>query len=194
MSGVLNVRVGRATSPEALPILSMPLSAVSRQTATLTLPAGAELLSIEADAPLAAAGGDVTLTPMQLARTPVFARASLVRPAATCYFLDDNVFVESEGFWIRGQSRTSLAIAGPGGQPVSLGLTNGGASNQVTVSVAGAPELTFALAPGETREVPLTRGAASGARIDITSAAGFRPSDDGASKDARYLGVFVRLR
>jgi hypothetical protein len=114
---------------------------------------------------------------------------------ATVFFLDDRSFPEPEAFWVGG-ARASSVVLQPDRprQTVALLLRNGAAGNRVTIESGGwRSEAT--MEPGEERriEVPLDirRGATL---VRFASSSGFRPSAvDPASRDHRFLGVWVKL-
>jgi hypothetical protein len=106
------------------------------------------------------------------------------------FFLDDHVFPEADGFWVKGAQSADMVIAWDDpGRPVELRLANGTAPNAVVIEIAGIQK-TMTLAASEVRrwEVPLS--GARTAAVRITSPAGFRPSDAGGA-DSRFLGVRV---
>ena len=75
----------------------------------------------------------------------------------------------------------------------ALLVRNGGVPNRVALTV-GSWSATLDLMPGEERpiSVPLVAGRA---RLVVSSAAGFRPSDvDPGSKAGRVLGVWFQVR
>ena len=105
------------------------------------------------------------------------------------YFLDDNVFVEGDGFWVRGGQAADVVIAAPGGRRIStIELMNGGTTNLVEVS-AGAFRTTVPLAPSESHVVDVPLSDEGVAAVRVSSQTGFRPSDSGGSQDTRFWGA-----
>jgi hypothetical protein len=104
------------------------------------------------------------------------------------------VFVEPEGFWIRGGREThAVWSAGPSsaGRTRVLRLRNGGGANEVTVKVGGWSE-AVSLEPWQEHLVTLPAADATGTwRVSIHSSSGFRPSEVSGGADDRYLGVWV---
>jgi hypothetical protein len=187
----LTARIARSREP----LRRWALTPADTSAMTLSLPAGATVLVVEADSPEAAAGLSVTLTPAGTAmRTTGVARSFAVNDDTPVYFLDDNVFVEPAGFWIRGGREThAVWSAGPSsaGRTRVLRLRNGGGANQVTVKVGGWSEVV-PLEAWQERVVTLPAADASGTwRVSIHSASGFRPSEVSGGTDDRYLGVWV---
>ena len=121
--GTLAVRIGRPPAGAAgrppSPLRSFALRSLSDQSRELWLPAGARSLRFEPDAALASFGRTVELVPRSLvARAGATARAAAAYGSADCYFLDDNVFVEGDGFWVRGGQAADVVIAAPGGRRI----------------------------------------------------------------------------
>ncbi len=109
--------------------------------------------------------------------------------------LDDEVYLDPAGFWIRKASRASFAIElePPGTREARVRIANGGAPNRVTVDSALLNE-SYRLAPWEEREFSLTLQGPLVA-FAIASESGFRPSElDPRSRDDRELGVLVGAR
>jgi hypothetical protein len=104
--------------------------------------------------------------------------------------LDDNVFFEPSGFWVRAFDRARFALEQRSTRTTVLSLANGGTANWIAVQ---QPDefVQFSLGPFEAKrlEIPLVDGFGV---ITVESAAGFRPVDqDPSSNDYRPLGVFV---
>lgn len=109
------------------------------------------------------------------------------------FFMDDRAFPEPAGFWVGGGRDTSVAIRPDRPQPIALVLRNGAAANVVTLE-SGSWRDALTLQPGEERRVDIPiDGSRGSALVSIRSSAGFRPSEvDPASRDTRFLGVYVR--
>ncbi len=189
----LTARIGRSRTP----LVSWPVSAGSPQAVSLPLPlpAGASSLSLEADSADTAKGLSVILRPRGPAvKTDAVARAFVMSGDAAVYFLDDAVFVEPSGFWVRGGREARIVwSAGQSavGRTRELRLRNGGAANEVTVSVGGWND-TVRLEPGQEHVVMLPAADATGTwTVVIRSSSGFRPSATSGGNDDRYLGVWV---
>jgi hypothetical protein len=167
---------------------------VNEQTLPLLLPAGAGALFFEPDAGLAAAGDRIELMPLTLG-PPIasYASTSARFGSADVFFHGPTVYVEPDGFWVRGGQTAEFTIAVERGQPrIGLALTNGDAANVLKLEWGSRREtLTLAAAESRTIGVDVTREGS--ALVRLTSPSGFRPSDDGASEDRRYLGVRVRI-
>jgi hypothetical protein len=116
---------------------------------------------------------------------------------AQLFFLDENVWVEPGGFWLRGRS-VARVVAQPAGQrdggPVVLAVRAGAVPTLVTLS-AGAWRHEERLAAGAEQDVTLPAGALAPTVVDIACEDGFRPHEvDPASGDVRLLGAWVTPR
>lgn len=190
---VVAATIGR--SPVPLTTVVVPAGPVTpARVVPVSLPAGASALVLEADSPEGAAGLQVVLRPTgPSGASQMLARRSAPDGDATIFFVDDEVFVEPTGFWVRG-SRTATVVwsGGPAfaGRTRTIRLQNGGAPNEVTVRMGGWQQ-TVTLEPWQESLVSVPAADARGAwYLQIASASGFRPSDVSGS-DGRYLGVWV---
>ena len=110
------------------------------------------------------------------------------------YFLDDRSFPEPSGFWVAGSRETTFAIRPDAPRStVPVLLRNGAADNTIDLESRAWRE-SVALKAGEERRVDVPIDPANGsALLKISSSSGFRPSEvNPASRDTRFLGVFVR--
>ena len=191
---VLTATIGRSTSP--LTTVNLPAGPVEpRRMVPLSLPAGAAVLVIDANSPEGAAGVRVALRPTGPSTgASQLARRSATDGETTMFFIDEAVFVEPTGFWVRGGAETQVVWSGGpalAGRTRTLELQNGGAPNDVTVRMGGWQQ-TVALAPFQEHVVSLPAADATGSwRLLIASAAGFRPSELSGGDDRRYLGVWI---
>jgi hypothetical protein len=186
--GTLAATVGRSRAP----LRRMTLRGASEQVVTLDLPAGAATLTLTLDPTSARATRTIDIAPLTIdrsSRPP--AVTSLSSGNAEVFFYDQQVFVEDDGFWVRGGQATDIAVAVATGRETRVVLTvaNGAVANDVTIN-----DEPLHLAPGETHDVALTIPASGALPVHIRSAAGFRPSDVSSSQDRRYLGVRVSAR
>ena len=190
-AGELLVFVGRASAP----IQRLALKPLNRQSSSLVLPAGALGLTITPDPSLERLAGQIQLTPVRVITSDRLARSGRPYGSTRVFFLDDNVFVEDAGFWVRGGRSAEVLLEGAQHAPTSftLVLQNGRAVNAVELAAGAAPRRET-LRASETRSVDLMSDAAGALRLSIASSSGFRPSDDGASQDGRYLGVWVGVK
>jgi hypothetical protein len=129
---------------------------------------------------------------VQTSAGPRFAEATARYGDTQVFFLDDGVFAEDDGFWVRGARSAEVVVATPVRSSIELSCTNGAAANVVTVH-AGAHREELSLTPNEMRSIALQADATGVVRLTITSTAGFRRSDRGGD-DGRYLGVRVVAR
>jgi hypothetical protein len=121
------------------------------------------------------------------------ARRAVRYESHVVFFIDDRAFPEPSGFWVGGARATVVAIRPDRPRAVALALRNGAAANVVTLQSGGWRE-EIAMQAGEERRVDVPIDAPRGAAlVTIRSSAGFRPSQvDPASRDTRFLGVYVR--
>ncbi len=162
--GRLALRIGRAVRP----FRDIALARLSDQTVPASLPAGAAFLGVEADPTLASTGLSIDLRPDTLL-PPVWplAVASLSGNDITTFFLDRQVYVEDDGFWVRGQAAADLVIAAEGGRSAAaVELTNGPQPNVITLTDPAGRQ-TLRLSASESRRVDLSpRRTRPGARPD----------------------------
>jgi hypothetical protein len=186
--GVLAFRVGRSV----VPVRAFTLRPVPVQAVVISLPAGAQVLTVEAGDQLEDTGGRVELHPILLTEPVAGLAVSSTRYGDTdVYVADGDPFVEPTGFWVRGTGFAEVVLASAtGASEVLLTVRNGGAENTVGVETADGTEM-LTLAPFEARAVRVTLDDRQGAWVRIESADGFRPADVGASDDQRFLGVWV---
>jgi hypothetical protein len=131
--------------------------------------------------------------PVSLAGRSAF--STLSSEGLRLHALDENVYSDPNGFWIRKAARGSFAIEvdSPNAHEALVRIANGGVPNRVSVDSDAVRE-SFPLDPWEEREfrVPLDSRVESFA---VASESGFRPSAlDPRSRDGRELGVLVSAR
>ena len=109
--------------------------------------------------------------------------------------VDDNIFSESDGFWVRGGQVASLYLTPGDADVLRITVRNGGTAGPVVLDVDGRREFAE-LGPHQQHEftVALT-GNKPHVPLTIESVNGFRPSEQNAeSRDNRWLGCWVTLR
>lgn len=185
------VRVGRSRDPLA----EVRLLPGQPAAVPLPLPLGAGVLVAEATQPEAATHVRAGLRAMEVVPETTSGARSFVRRGATDHwFADDAVFVEPDGFWVRGGQQATVALSGgasAAGRSRRLVVRNGGAANEVVIQVDGWSQ-TLTLAEWQEEVVTLPAASAAGAWIvQIRSASGFRPSEVSGGEDRRYLGVWI---
>jgi hypothetical protein len=187
----VSVTIGRSPRPLA--------AATADDTGTviqpLRLPAGARALTVDGTGS-SADGRPAVLLRVAWLRPPLdrLAQVHTRYGESDVFILDGDPYLEERGFWVRGESTAEWLIdAGPAATRRAMLLQNGGAPNQVTVTMGESAE-TFEMTPSETRriEVPLA-GMPAAAAVRIRSAGGFRPAEVGPSDDRRYLGVWIQI-
>ena len=110
------------------------------------------------------------------------------------FHLDNHIYVEPGGFWVRGGRAASILVSPDGASGLFVTIQNGAETGPVTVEIAGCRERVTLDGWEERRfRIPLG-GDEVLVPITITAANGFRPDMvDPASRDERWLGCFVRL-
>jgi hypothetical protein len=192
LAGALDVTVGRRVGP--LVHISLDGVGAAANSTALYLPAGAQVLTVTADALAARTVERVTLQIQSLERGPQRFATSVSRYGDTqVWFTDDRAFPEPEGWWVPGRGSAAVLL-----EPLStraaipLRVRNGAAANRVTL-LSREWRAVLDLEPGEDRpiHVPISGRRAP---LEVASAGGFRPSDvDPSSKDTRLLGVFLAV-
>jgi len=135
------------------------------------------------------------LEPRPASLEGLVALATLPAEGLRVHALDDEVYPDPSGFWIRKGSRASFAIEveSPSRRRARIRIANGGVANLVTVDSDTGKE-SFRLDPWEERDVDLRLDARVEA-FAVESESGFRPSAlDPSSRDSRELGARVTAR
>jgi hypothetical protein len=194
LSGTIEATVGLRVAPFLRTVLhDTPPGATPM---LLDLPAGAQVLTISGDGPVAGDVREVALQVQAFSPAPpaAVARRVMRYGDALVWFLDEGALAEPEGWWVRGGASAAVVIDRTSvNAPHGVLVRNGGAKNHITLT-AGGWTVTLDLAPGEERHVDPPR-LLGRTPLRVASDAGFRPSDvDPASRDERFLGVWLQLR
>ena len=122
------------------------------------------------------------------------ARVVADMPGRYAMYLDDNVYMEPAGFWVRGGRSASMHVTPNGASQLRVLLRNGAEAGQVTLEVDGRREV-LELDRGEAHEVRLSlTGKELTVLLRFEPVNGFRPSErNPESRDTRWLGSHVRL-
>ena len=108
--------------------------------------------------------------------------------------VDDNIFAERTGFWVRGGHASSLHVTPRGASTLRVTVRNGAMPGPVVLDVGGRGEVVE-LGPRQRHEItlPLAENTLA-VPLTIEAANGFRPSEqDTESRDRRFLGCWVTL-
>ena len=108
--------------------------------------------------------------------------------------VDDNIFSELDGFWVRGGRSASLYVAPGDASALRITVRNGATPGPVVLDIGGRHE-TIELGSHQRREitVPLTGKGLEGP-VTIEAVNGFRPSEHNPeTRDIRWLGCWVTL-
>ncbi len=187
------VRLGRSPRPLA----NLTLAPNTAHEFPLVLPAGAAVLLIEAHTAELAGQWDATLVPESLARPgSAMARSVWESPAEIqTFFLDDHVFPEAEGFWVRGSRTAEVVLSGGAafaGRTRVMQVRNGGVDNVVTIT-SGQWREVVTLEAWQEHVVTLPPADVMGSwSLAVTSASGFQPAVLSGGDDTRFLGVWIQ--
>jgi hypothetical protein len=194
-SGWIMVGIGR----DAFSIVTGPMASPP-EPIVLNFPVDVRAIVVRGDEQARRSLSGITIEPLSIVAparriAPGTAIHAVRYDGATVYFLDDRSFPEPEAFWIGGARTSSLVI-----QPdiprssVPLVVRNGPVANRAQLR-SGAWILDIPLAAGEERRVAIPADTARGATpLTVMVTGGFRPSAaDPASRDTRFLGLWVRL-
>jgi len=116
------------------------------------------------------------------------------RSGAYLIYTDEHAYPEGPVFWSRGTAETALWVAPAGASKMTLKLSTGPKSGDVSVSVAGKTQ-TVPVVANEVKDVTfdLPPGG-SMVRLTVRSTVMFRPAEvDRQSTDTRGLGCQVRI-
>jgi hypothetical protein len=141
-------------------------------------------------------------------------------PPVTAYFLDDNAYSrEGDAFWVRGEARAEFMLRAPVVTEVTpagdvfrslrirqlqVVLETGDVPNRVTVDAGSGAEVidipahdvrtvTMAMPSGVPYHVDPQFPMNYVYKMSISSESGFIPMFSSGGRDARYLGIYVRL-
>ena len=137
----------------------------------------------------------LSLTPRRVRPTDALAGRAVRYSTTTVYFLDDASFAEPSAFWVSGGREASIVVEpAERTDAVDFQLRNAPVENRVLLE-AGTWREELTLAAREERRVRVPLDTSRDATlIHLASASGFRPSAvDAASRDDRYLGVWVKI-
>lgn len=118
---------------------------------------------------------------------------------ADTLFFDDLVYVEKDGFWVKGRQATRFMLVPSVNSPVSpltirVLVRNGGVNNTVTVET-GTFQKLLVMKPFEEQELDLPLTPQGTATVRVASGDGFVPSQQTPGNgDNRLLGVWVQPR
>ncbi len=122
------------------------------------------------------------------------ALATLSADGLRFHALDEEVYPDPAGFWIRKGSRASFAIEAQGAplMEARVRIANGGVPNVVSV-ISGTFKESLSLEPWEEREIALSLNDVV-ETLAVESESGFSPKAlDPTSRDDRELGALVAL-
>jgi len=106
--------------------------------------------------------------------------------------LDENIYLDPAGYWVRAGDRAEFVIEGDCRGTCLLTVANGGQENRVEITYRETIH-NFSLGPWERRRVEVTADDDM-LGLSVMSASGFRPSEiDPSTDDSRFLGVLVTL-
>ena len=133
------------------------------------------------------------------AREAVAMRSAAHYGSSDVLFLDDQVFAEADGFWVRGRQAARFmlvpAVTGPVSPlTVAVLVRNGGAPNTVSIE-SGTFQRLLVMAPFQEVNVDVPLTPAGIANVRVASGDGFVPAEhEPGSGDRRLLGVWIQPR
>ena len=142
----------------------------------------------------------ITITPTAVVDAGARPHPGEVLAAATYsgvmfYFHNEQMYPEPNGFWTIGRrpADVTVAVMPQRTAPVVLRIHGGGQANHATITTFGwRRELD--LVPGQAAEVELPVVAGGVIPLTIATSGGVSPKTfDPASKDPRYLGIWVEI-
>ena len=194
-AGQVVLRVGR--TGQTIAQVSLDTLAAMESMIEIKLPVRVHSLHVYVDDVSRASIRDLWLTPAAVWHPLLpYARRATRYGSHVVFFLDDNVFEERTGFWVRGNRVADFLVAPDRvRRSVSMFVRNGMLDNHVGLS-SGGWRVDLALKPGEGRSltVPVDREV-GGAAVRVVSTEGFRPADVYEdNRDRRFLGVWLEVR
>jgi len=191
---------GVAVGRDQFALVTEPAEVFDREV-RLRFPVDVRALAIRGDEEAGASVRALYVRPIAIRSrdqkvTEGLARRAVRYAGATVFFMDERSFPEPGGFWLGG-ARQSAVVLQPDSARASMGLLLRNAPIDNTVGIqSGAWTEMLRLSPGEERrlDVPFDPSKAGAALVTFNVSAGFRPSaSDAASRDTRFLGVWVRV-
>ena len=194
-SGRVVLRVGR--TGQTIEHVALAELATRSSGIDVKLPVRAHSLQVYSDEEGRDAIRDLWLEPEALwPATLPLARRAVRYGSHVVFFLDENVFEEEAGFWVRGERAADLILMpSHASDDVTVFLRNGGVANDVELT-SGDWRVELSLDPGDTRalSVPVDLEV-RWAVVRVASGSGFRPVDvNQNSDDPRFLGLWVELQ
>jgi len=195
----LSLQVGRIGPP--LQTWTLQPQAGQRWETSLWLPVDANFVALRGPVELERAIDAITITPTAVVDAgarplvPVVLSAASYRGVAM-FFHNEQLYPEPEGFWTIGERSVEVTVATPPGRtaPIVLRIHGGGWPNSAILSTFGWYR-QYSLMPGQTADVELPIVAGGIVPLTISAANGFYPKDlDPASKDPRFLGIWVEVK
>lgn len=172
--------------------------AAGSATQHLWLPVRAQTLNFASRGELPATGPRLTLKPIAthapaIARSAV--RAMRYGRARTFAFADD-VYLEKDGFWLRGDAAATVVIdtsepSSYGGLPITI--IGGAVESAVELSI-GAWAESLSLTPGQRRDITLPPSEFGVWTLRTRTRGGFRPSErEPGNRDVRWLAAWITI-
>jgi len=194
----ISLQIGRIGPPLETWMLQPKAGETWRTSLWLALDAG--FVGFRGPAELERAVDRITITPTTVVDAGARPLVGDVLSAATYggvmfYFHDERMYPEPNGFWTTGRRSADVTVAMPPGRttPVTLRIHGGAQANNATITTFGWRR-DYALVPGQAVEVELPVVAGGVIPLTISTDNGFSPGAiDPASKDPRFLGIWVEL-
>lgn len=132
-------------------------------------------------------------------REAVAMRSAAHYGATDVLFLDEQIYQESEGFWVRGRQAAKFVLESSTNSPVSplsvrVLVRNGGAANTVTIE-AGSFQRVLPMTLFQEQEIDIPLSPTGSVTVRVASGDGFVPADkQPGNNDHRLLGVWIQPR
>ena len=124
-----------------------------------------------------------------------FAQRAIRYGDTRAFFMDDNAYMEGNGFWTRGESSTMVVVDTAADRPAPEVVVQSGPIATSAQLRVGSWTSEVKLNAQERRNIALPASPPHQWPIEITTGAAFRPSDVvQGNGDTRPLGIWVELR
>lgn len=191
-------QIGRIGPP--LSTWTLQMQANQRWQTSIDLPVDASFVGFRGSNDVERAVKSIVITPQRIVDEGARPHLPVVLAAArygdvSVFFHDEQLYPEVEGFWTMGKRTMAVTMTVPAERqkPLLIRMHCGSQANRVTLAGPGWTR-TLDLVPKEAQVVELPPSANGIVPFTLTTDNGFSPwQTDPASKDRRFLGVWVEL-
>ena len=190
----LSIQVGRMGPP----LVTEQVRPSDKEWHTsLQLPADAAFVGLRGPVELERAIVSITIFPSTVVsagqRPSIPAVLAAAQYGTARVMFHDELVPEAAGFWTFGQRDGRISIAVPRGKSAHLRVHSGSAPNRATFR-SGSWNQRLEMLPGQAYDVALPSSDNGVSTITISTESGFSPAQiDPASKDTRYLGIWIEV-